>query len=142
MKSISARVRWYLKMAILSVVLVLSGFALDALTYQLLNPPGAKSFNTGNNGIWLKHLWYFGKKSQAETNALAARLKENQIRYAFFHVRKTDSKGKMVFKYKANAQKLIFTVHAGAPQMNRVHDGHQRGVVAVPQMVARVEGIA
>lgn len=131
----SSKVRWYLKVAILSVVLVLLGFVLDGLTYQQFNPPGAKSFNSGNNGIWLKYLWYFGKNSQAETHALVSRLKENQIRYAFFHVRKTDSKGKLVFRYKANAQKLIADMHAGAPQMKVI------AWVYVPSNVTKRDGV-
>jgi Glycosyl hydrolases family 18. len=122
-------------MAILSVVLVLVGFAVDTVTYQQLNPPGAKSFNTGNNGIWLKYLWYFGKKSQPETDALVAKLEENQIKYAFFHVRKTDAKGNLVFKYKSNAQKLTAEMHSRLPQMKVI------AWVYVPSPVFNRDGV-
>ena len=46
------------------------------------------SFNRGENGLWLRYLWYAGDaKYWASSERMIEHLKDDQIKYAFFHVR-------------------------------------------------------
>lgn len=91
-------------------------FIIDCASYLELNPPAGASFNTGKNGIWLRYLWYFGKKTENEKDDLVRRLSQNQMRYAFFHVRGTDSHGNMLFKYQKQGRELVDFMHKRMPQ--------------------------
>ncbi len=88
---------------------------MDCATYTQLNRPQTKSFNTGQNGIWLRYLWYFGKKSNKEKDELITRLAASQMKYAFFHVRSTDSNGNLKFRYEQQGHDLVDLVHKRLP---------------------------
>ncbi len=87
--------RWGLLLLVVFLVLVLADYA--AYPYGLSSP--GTTGNRGENGLWLRYTWYFGKKTTVEREALPARLREQQIRYAYFHVRFIDRDGKLHFRY-------------------------------------------
>lgn len=120
MKSVSPKVKRVLRACAGLMVCFITLFAIDCFCYLMLNPPAGASFNTGNNGIWLRYLWYFGKKSQQEKDELVKQLAQNQIRYAFFHVRGTDSHGNMLFKYEKEGRALVDFMHEKVPQIRVV----------------------
>jgi len=62
-----------------------------------------RSFNRGRNGLWLRYTWYFGEKSPAEISDLARRLRREQIRYAYFHVRSVDADGNLKYRRQESA---------------------------------------
>jgi len=95
-------------------------FVADCASYLSLNPPGGTSFNKSANGIWLRYLWYFGKKSPEEKDELVERLSENQIEYAYFHVRSTDSHGNLLFKYEKPGSELVELLHRRLPKLRVV----------------------
>lgn len=103
--------------AMIVAALLTVSLILDCATYSTLNPPDGRTFNTGDNGIWLRYLWYFGKKTDAEKEALIERLGENQIKYAFFHVRSTDTGGKLLFKHEDTGKRLTDLMHERLPEM-------------------------
>jgi hypothetical protein len=108
--------RWIV-LFICSVLVIL---VLDCATYVPLNSPGGADFNTGNNGIWLRYLWYFGKKTEQDKEGLIKRLANNQIKYAFFHVRGTDAHGNMLFKREDEGRDLVEFMHARLPDVKVV----------------------
>ena len=107
---------------ILARVLTLLVFALtfDYWVYPYGAPMPAHSANVGENGLWLRYSWYFGEYSQAEVDALPARLKDDQIRYAYFHVRSTQHDGSLKFHCPDQARKLTSTLHRTVPGVKAI----------------------
>ena len=66
-------------------------FLLDYVSYPYLAHPAGSNFNRGENGLWLRYTWYFGEEK--DVPVLAERLKNEQIRYAYFHVRDVTKSG-------------------------------------------------
>jgi len=103
------------KVAAIVLFLAILLIGIDCATYTGLNPPSGENFNKGANGIWLRYLWYFGKKTDAEKEALVKRLGESQMRYAFFHVRSTDKNGHLLFKHGETGKQLTDLMHERLP---------------------------
>lgn len=78
------------------------------------------SFNRGENGIWLRYRWYFGEHSDAERERLLKRLAGSQMRFAYFHVRSTDSQGKLIYRYPENARRLNESIHRYLPGVKSI----------------------
>src|SRR5687768_17460533 len=94
------RRRWW----VCGLILVLALLAADYTFYPLLARPGGHSFNRGQNGLWLRYTWYFGRRGEAEVRAMARRLIENQIGYAYFHVRHITRDGSLRYHYPETAR--------------------------------------
>ncbi|MCA9802247.1 MAG: hypothetical protein KC777_09685 [Cyanobacteria bacterium HKST-UBA02] len=110
-----------LKSILWTIVLLALIFAIvDFACYPSRVSTRAPSANQGKNGLWLRYLWYFGKKSEKEKESLAARLKDNQIVYAYFHVRSTDAQGRLKFRYRENALALNQFIHDHAPGVRSI----------------------
>jgi Glycosyl hydrolases family 18 len=99
--------------ALLVLLLLLADYAL----YPHLSPVGGPSGNRGENGLWLRYRWYFGQRSVAEVRTLARRLTEQQIRYAYFHVRHICRDGTLRYHYPAAARRLVAALHRDAPSV-------------------------
>jgi hypothetical protein len=102
----------------LAVLLLL--LAADYLLYPHLARPGGPSLNRGQNGLWLRYRWYFGERGEADVRRLAARLRENQIRDAFFHVRHITHDGTLRYHRREAARRLVAILHSEAPQVRAV----------------------
>jgi len=89
--------------------------ALDYFAFPYGRPIAGLSANRGENGVWLEYTWYFGRHSAAEEKTLALRLRANQIRYAYFHVRFIKPSGRLHFRYPDEARRLVATLHQEAP---------------------------
>jgi hypothetical protein len=107
------RPRWP-KVALRLLVALLLLLLADYAVYPLL-PAGGRSANRGENGLWLRYLWYFGRKSDAETVALARRLREHQISDAWFHVRSIQADGTLKYRYPDRARRLTDHLRRLAP---------------------------
>ncbi|MBI1270803.1 hypothetical protein GC174_10255 [bacterium] len=90
------------------------GFILPALERQ------RSSFNRGRNGIWLRYRWYFGEHCEAERERLLKRLAEGQMRFAYFHVRSTDSQGKLIYRFPENARLLNEAIDCSLPGLKSI----------------------
>jgi hypothetical protein len=99
-------------LAILLLLLV-----ADCLLYPSLAPIGGRSFNQGENGLWLRYWWYFGRRGDSEVQALARRLNERQIGYAYFHVRHITREGRLAYRYPAEARRLVAAMRREAPSV-------------------------
>ena len=108
------RYAWIASAALLSI------FIADFIYYPSTVEPKSPSFNKGKNGLWLRYKWYFGEHSDNEVEAMINRLKENQIKYAYFHVRSTKHDGSLKYRYKENAIKLNAKMHALLPETKSI----------------------
>lgn len=104
-------VRRALAVTLLAAVLV----ALDYFAFPYGRPTAGPSVNRGENGVWLEYTWYFGQHSTADETALARRLRAQQIRYAFFHVRFITPSGRLHFRFPNEARRLVAALHRDAP---------------------------
>src|SRR3954449_12163569 len=110
------RRRWFARRVGLFLILVLADYAL----YPVLSRPGGISGNRGENGLWLRYRWYFGQRSDADLRTLARRLREQQIRYAYFHVRHVTRNGALRYHHLAAARRLVATLHRDAPAVKAI----------------------
>jgi hypothetical protein len=95
-----------------SLVLLIAG---DYALYPHLVRVGGRSFNHGENGLWLRYGWYFSQHSHAELRTLAQQLTERQIHYAYFHVRHIARDGTLRYRYAERARRLVAAIHREAP---------------------------
>jgi hypothetical protein len=100
-----------------ALALLLLFLAADYCFYPLLSRPGGRSFNQGENGLWLRYRWYFGQRSDEDVSVLARRLRERQIRYAYFHVRHITRDGRLRYHYPDAARRLVAALHREAPSV-------------------------
>jgi hypothetical protein len=96
------------------------GMAIDYWGYPYGAPVGGRSFNRGENGLWLRYTWYFGEHSDADRRLLAQQMRAHQIRYAYFHVRYIGQSGTLAFRYPAQARALTAGLHRDAPQVKAI----------------------
>ncbi|HTQ09422.1 MAG TPA: hypothetical protein VMI31_05065 [Fimbriimonadaceae bacterium] len=92
-------------------ILLLAGFALilalltvDYFAYPYGRYLTGRSFNRGQNGLWLRYTWYFGEQPPGAVQRLAERLRSDQIAFAYFHVRSLKPDGSLEFRYPSAAQ--------------------------------------
>jgi hypothetical protein len=111
----TGRKRAFLRWSALLGALILCLLTLDYWAYPYGLAPGGKSFNRGENGLWMRYPWYFGQHTDLETQKLALKLQQLQIRYAYFHVRSITRTGKLAFHYPDQARRLVSTLHRTAP---------------------------
>ena len=113
------------------LTLVVFVLAVDYWVYPYGAPMPGRTANIGENGLWLRYTWYFGEHSQADLDALPQELSENQIRYAYFHVRSTHHDGALTYHYPGSAIALTSTLHRTAPDVKLiawVYAGNSRGM--------------
>lgn len=103
-----------------AVAVLLALVLLDYLLYPVAAGVRAPSGNTGENGLWLRYHWYFGRKTDAEIAALADRLPSQQIRYAYFHVRHITRDGSLRYRYSEAASRLNRLLNQRAPGVRRI----------------------
>ncbi len=88
---------------------------VDYWGYPYGAPMGGRSFNRGENGLWMRYTWYFGEHGDTDRRLLARQLREREIRHAFFHVRFIGKSGKLAFRYGEQARTLTADLHREAP---------------------------
>lgn len=92
-----------------------AAFAIDFFTYPLYTDIGGRSFNHGENGLWLRYFWYFGRYAPEDLQSMLKRLNDYQVRYAYFHVRGINKDGKLEFHQLDEARRLADAVHSRCP---------------------------
>lgn len=102
------------------MLIVVALLAVDFITFPGAIRTSAPTVNKGKNGLWLRYLWYFGKHSQEDADAMIRRLHEDQIAYAYFHVRSTNSDGILKFRYPENAIRLNGLIHERLPGVKSI----------------------
>lgn len=128
------KLRKVLKRLLWTVVILAAFLVVDYWAYPAWSGVGGKSINTGQNGLWLRYTWYFGKESDKDLNELTSRLRDEQIRYAYFHVRAIKRNGTLKYRYEQNAKKITETIHRKTPEVKPiawVYIGNDRGLSRV-----------
>lgn len=102
----------------LIVVLALASVILYwRLTATVTSYPGAH-FNRGQNAVWLEHEWAGQAHTDADYDALAQRLRQEQITYVFAHVGPLDSDGTIPTDRYSNAGDLVAALHTRLPTLH------------------------
>jgi hypothetical protein len=123
------------KVAALAIGVLLLLLLADYALYPLL-PIGGRSFNRGQNAIWLRDSWWRGVEPESIAS-LAARLKHQQIQTAYFHVRFIRRDGTLRFRgpeYSRRARRLNHELKARLPQIRSlawIYVGNERGLTGV-----------
>ncbi len=92
----------------------------DYFLYPLLVKPDTTVFNRGDNGLWMGSQWYLGKANKDSTVRMSQRLKEAQIRYAYFHVRDINKAGLLRYHCDKAAISLLQTLKKNYPQVKAI----------------------
>ncbi|MFG2078437.1 hypothetical protein [Nonomuraea maritima] len=69
----------------LAVVVALSGLLAAALRLQFTGAPAAWAMSTGNDALWLGHMWVDGRRTERDVEKLAVRLRETGVRDVYVH---------------------------------------------------------
>lgn len=128
-RKLSRRRRWIRRIGFGGLI-VAAGLAVDYFAYPYGNLASGRSGNHGENGLWLRYTWYFGEKNEAELASLPQHLLQNQITYAWFHVRFIKKDGTLAYRYPENARKIVQRIHKEAPGvqvMAWVYAGNRAG---------------
>ena len=96
------------------------GTAIDYWGYPFGAPMPGRSLNRGENGLWLRYTWYFGRHTDADSKLMAQQLRDHQIRYAYFHVRFIGKSGKLAYRYAQEARRLNDGLHRDAPGVKSI----------------------
>lgn len=91
---------------------------LDYVSYPHFAHPGGPTRNRGENGLWLRHTWYSGEET--DVPVLAKRLKTEQIRYAYFHVRDVTKSGALRHHSPDFARRVVMPLHRQAPTVKLI----------------------
>lgn len=98
-----------------STVLVIF-FTCTYFIYPITVPIAGRSFNKGENGLWLRYKWYAGDPEYwSKLDSLIEQLRVNQIRFAFFHVLALNENGTLSLRKEKNANDLIERIHERLP---------------------------
>lgn len=88
---------------------------IDYLTFDAITPPPSAEFNTKQNALWLRYLWYAGKHTPPEFSAMYKELATHQIRYGYFHVLTTKPDGRLKLSNLEGAKQLTAECKRQAP---------------------------
>lgn len=114
------RSRLWRVLRLLLIAVVLAVIASGVLFWRLsatVTAYAGSHFNTGQNAVWLEHDWAGEPHGDAEYDALAQRLGEEQIGYVFAHVGPLDSDGHIPASRAPYAAALVAALHSRLPQV-------------------------
>ncbi len=98
--------------------LVLLGLlTLDYFAYPRFIGIGGRTFDSAQNGLWIRYTWYFGMKSDTEISELTMSLNRRQIKYVYPHVRFIRKDGSLRYRYADSGRRLVNRIHLGAPEV-------------------------
>ena len=117
----------------IAALVIIGLAALDYRLYPSLFPPGGRSFDRGQNAIWLDDGWYRGTSTEP-VDQLAARLRAAGITEAYFHVRYIGKSGYLRFHCPVQARALVARMHQLAPGIRAIawiYAGNRRGLTGL-----------
>ncbi len=112
--------------------LIFLALALDYTLYPRFGTR-APQINAKRNALWLHFDWARGKSSES-VRSLAARMKANGLRDAYFHVRYIGKSGRLRFRDPKAARRLNAEMKVAAPGVRRIawlYIGNARGITGV-----------
>ncbi|MEV4221011.1 hypothetical protein [Nonomuraea sp. NPDC049725] len=70
---------------VVAVVVVLTGVVAAAFRLQFTGEPAGWAKSTGNDAMWLGHMWVDGRRTEADVRELATRLRATGIKDVYVH---------------------------------------------------------
>ena len=106
------------KVIVVILLLALVAFAGSIFDYLFFDHFNALSSNklSGNNALWLRYFFYFGKHSDQDFAEMIDRLRKYKIKYAYFHVLDTKANGELHYRFADRAKKITASVHSALPE--------------------------
>ncbi|GAA1705508.1 hypothetical protein ACBR40_31890 [Nonomuraea sp. AD125B] len=83
----------------LVVVVALAGLLAAALRVQFTGAPAAWAKSTGDDALWLGHMWVDGRRGEADVERLARRLGATGIKDVYVHSGPFDEGGRLARRY-------------------------------------------
>jgi hypothetical protein len=91
----------------LAVLLALGLAAAGALRLEFTGAPAAWARTTGHDALWMGHAWVDGRKTAADVDRLAARIRQSGIRDVYVHSGPFDADGTLDPGKYANARNFL-----------------------------------
>jgi hypothetical protein len=114
------RRRWprrvaYAAVAVLATVVLTVAATWATLSIQGSDDPPAAAHGTGHDAEWLGHAWVDGRKTQADVDSLAAKLRATGIRDLLVHAGPFDNDGTLDRGLRPQAAWAVRALHAALP---------------------------
>jgi hypothetical protein len=112
----SRRRRWR-RLALAAVLLLLTPVLASqaALGLNYLGDPADGTYTRGKDAIWLGHAWVDGRKTDADVEALADRLRDTGIHDLYVHAGPLEHDGTLPASAYPRAARFLAAVHREAP---------------------------
>lgn len=99
----------------LAVVVALAGLVAVALRIQFTGAPAAWAKSTGNDALWLGHMWVDGRRTEEDVEKLAVRLRATGIKDLYVHSGPFNQDGTLDPAKYPNAGNFVKWVHERLP---------------------------
>ncbi|MEW9547971.1 hypothetical protein [Nonomuraea sp. NPDC050783] len=99
----------------LAVVVALVGLLAAALRLQFTGAPKAWAKSTGNDALWLGHMWVDGRRTEKDVERLADRLRATGIKDVYVHSGPFDEDGRLDPAKYPNARNFVQWMHKKLP---------------------------
>jgi len=105
---------------LLAFLLALVAFVVVTLAWLTRTPPNddrSHPFNQDRNAVWLEHRWLEREHSDAEHEALFAKLKAHGVQYAFPHLIPFNGSGRLPVHSREQMRRFLQAARRVAPEL-------------------------
>jgi hypothetical protein len=99
----------------LAIVVALIGLLAAALRLQFTGAPAAWAKSTGNDALWLGHMWVDGRRTERDVEQLAVRLRATGIKDVYVHSGPFEWDGRLDPAKYPNARNFVTWMHKHLP---------------------------
>ncbi|WP_188196460.1 hypothetical protein [Nonomuraea sp. SYSU D8015] len=99
----------------LAVVVALVGLLAAALRLQFTGAPAAWAKSTGNDALWLGHMWVDGRRTERDVERLAVRLRATGVKDVYVHSGPFEWDGRLDPAKYPNAGNFVKWMHKNLP---------------------------
>ncbi|MCK2219891.1 hypothetical protein MF672_039750 [Actinomadura sp. ATCC 31491] len=98
-----------------AVVVALAALLAAALRLQFTGAPAAWAKSTGNDALWLGHMWVDGRRAEADVERLAQRLRATGVKDVYVHSGPFEWDGRLDPAKYPNARNFVQWMHKYLP---------------------------
>jgi hypothetical protein len=99
----------------LVIVVALAGLLAAALRIQFTGAPEAWAKSTGNDALWLGHMWVDGRRTEGDVEQLAVRLRATGVKDVYVHSGPFEWDGRLDPAKYPNARNFVKWMHKRLP---------------------------
>lgn len=99
----------------LVIVVALAGLLAAALRIQFTGAPEAWAKSTGNDALWLGHMWVDGRRTERDVEQLAVRLRATGVKDVYVHSGPFEWDGRLDSAKYPNAGNFVKWMHKHLP---------------------------